>query len=155
MNCHGRVPNKTMPIVRLYRSMSHRCDDICLICNDDLASWITHALLCGHAFHAPCIIDWVRRGRSECPLCRDDPITEAEVSPTLSYAAARIARKADSAVFCSDALALGTAEAAITDRIERRIPLFDLLQLVPPTFAEGDRLLGQARMEGARLRTCV
>ena len=132
---------------RVYaKTMSHRCDDACSICNDDLATRIAHALPCGHAFHVQCIIDWFRRGRSDCPLCRDDPNIASTAAP--SYAAERITRKADLAVFCSDALALGTTEAIITDRIERHIPLFDLLQLVSPMFAKGNRLLEQAMREG-------
>lgn len=28
---------------------------------------------CGHTFHTSCIVDWLRRGNTSCPTCRNDP----------------------------------------------------------------------------------
>jgi len=42
------------------------------VCLQDDASAAT-TLPCGHAFHVSCIIDWFRRGRSACPVCRATP----------------------------------------------------------------------------------
>ena len=45
----------------------------CSICTEPLAEGGSHALACGHAFHAACICEWFRRGASSCPNCRDAP----------------------------------------------------------------------------------
>jgi hypothetical protein len=50
----------------------------CAICLDpcDAAAGGTHALPCGHRFHAACVIDWFRSlgaSHDQCPTCRDSP----------------------------------------------------------------------------------
>eukprot|EP00967_Tisochrysis_lutea_P029579 scaffold34582_cov28-Tisochrysis_lutea.AAC.3 len=50
-------------------------DEVCVICADPLADEDAsrappHTLLCGHRYHATCIIDWFRHGPDSCPLCR-------------------------------------------------------------------------------------
>ena len=44
----------------------------CPICLHEMCTHF-HELGCGHCFHTNCIVDWFRHGRSQCPLCRDDP----------------------------------------------------------------------------------
>ena len=51
-------------------------DEVCAICqvaDDDEEGDARHTLECGHGFHAGCIVQWFRRGHSECPLCRGEP----------------------------------------------------------------------------------
>lgn len=49
-------------------------DEVCPICHEALAADAArHALDgCGHAFHAACLIGWLRRGGLSCPCCRAD-----------------------------------------------------------------------------------
>lgn len=61
---------------------------VCCICQDPILQG-SHALECGHAFHADCLIEWLRMGTLTCPLCRTDLHTpEDHLSPmTLSVRA--------------------------------------------------------------------
>lgn len=45
---------------------------ICLNPLDDAS--IKHTLVCNHAFHVECIIDWFRLGHNTCPVCRDNTL---------------------------------------------------------------------------------
>jgi hypothetical protein len=50
---------------------------------DDLGRESDHALECGHAFHARCLIGWFQRGNLSCPTCRADA-HRADVFPPMS-----------------------------------------------------------------------
>ena len=44
----------------------------CAICLGDYTEGEdTITLPCGHSFHAPCVLEWLKRSR-QCPLCKDD-----------------------------------------------------------------------------------
>lgn len=45
----------------------------CVICAEEAEAADLHWLPCGHGFHTDCIVDWFRRGKKSCPLCRDEP----------------------------------------------------------------------------------
>lgn len=47
----------------------------CCVCLDDINEDKSHTLECGHSFHSSCIINWFRKGNSNCPLCNDKTIT--------------------------------------------------------------------------------
>tara|TARA_B110000444_G_C18749629_1_gene552120 strand:+ start:95 stop:583 length:489 start_codon:yes stop_codon:yes gene_type:complete len=50
---------------------------ICVICQDELCDNRSHELPeCGHYFHANCIISWFRAGHKQCPICRDNGISQ-------------------------------------------------------------------------------
>jgi hypothetical protein len=42
--------------------------DVCPICQEEGGPGVRTN--CGHEFHAPCLLDWKRRGRGDCPMCR-------------------------------------------------------------------------------------
>ena len=44
----------------------------CCICWEKMCCKDSKPLLCGHEFHANCINQWLRRGKSTCPYCRAD-----------------------------------------------------------------------------------
>lgn len=48
--------------------------DVCPICHDAMpADGSRHRIAeCGHAFHAACLISWLRTGGTSCPCCRAD-----------------------------------------------------------------------------------
>ncbi|KAH6756988.1 hypothetical protein C2S53_009222 [Perilla frutescens var. hirtella] len=47
-------------------------EKICCVCQEDLCEGEGRVatLDCNHDYHVHCIIDWLRRGRNLCPLCR-------------------------------------------------------------------------------------
>ncbi|KAH6797470.1 hypothetical protein C2S52_022024 [Perilla frutescens var. hirtella] len=47
-------------------------EKICCVCQEDLCEGEGRiaTLDCNHDYHVQCIIDWLRRGRNFCPLCR-------------------------------------------------------------------------------------
>ncbi len=42
----------------------------CSVCLEEIQGQNVHELSCGHALHATCYIQCLKRGRSSCPLCR-------------------------------------------------------------------------------------
>ena len=51
---------------------------VCAICRDEYAiDASVKELRCGHAFHKDCVVPWLRRVAS-CPMCRKNPIADAE-----------------------------------------------------------------------------
>jgi hypothetical protein len=56
---------------------------MCLICLDEFSEsddTVLHSPTCSHDYHKDCIMDWLQRnGTRECPCCRVEMITEAEV----------------------------------------------------------------------------
>lgn len=59
--------------------------DTCAICLDTVDS--AHRLECGHAFHAACLISWLRQGNLSCPCCRDNLHLPEESLPVMSVRA--------------------------------------------------------------------
>lgn len=59
----------------------------CSICLDDFQAGQKQRLLpCGHVFHATCVDEWLmaglrRKNKSECPLCKQDPLPERTTNP--------------------------------------------------------------------------
>jgi hypothetical protein len=57
---------------------------MCVICLDEFSTepdaTVLHSPTCSHDYHKDCIMDWLQRnGTRECPCCRVEMITEAEV----------------------------------------------------------------------------
>jgi len=56
----------------------------CSICLDDFMPGQKQRILpCGHVFHSSCVDEWLissltRHNRSECPLCKQDPLPQVE-----------------------------------------------------------------------------
>ena len=57
-------------------------DNTCPICLDTVDN--AHRLECGHAFHAACLISWLRQGNLSCPCCRDNLHQPEESLPIMS-----------------------------------------------------------------------
>jgi hypothetical protein len=53
----------------------------CTICLEALpaVSETTTSLDCGHAFHATCLVGWLRRGALNCPTCRTSALAHEHV----------------------------------------------------------------------------
>lgn len=69
---------------------------ICLEAMDDDAT--THTIDgCGHAFHASCLITWMRQGRMSCPACRHDLAAQNMDGMTVRARARHIRAKARNA----------------------------------------------------------
>ncbi|KAJ1890756.1 hypothetical protein LPJ66_007295 [Kickxella alabastrina] len=70
-------------------SAESRCTamDRCAICLDDergeASEDLVRVLVCGHAFHAPCIDLWLTTCCAICPLCKTELACEAK-SPLLA-----------------------------------------------------------------------
>jgi hypothetical protein len=47
----------------------------CPICHEPMTADTAHRTACGHTFHAACLGNWVSRGTTSCPLCRQDIFT--------------------------------------------------------------------------------
>lgn len=50
-------------------------DPVCSICQCECADatpGCVETLECGHAFHASCLVRWLRQGALTCPMCRGD-----------------------------------------------------------------------------------
>lgn len=52
--------------------------EICCICQEPLCEGHTHAMACGHTMHSTCVINWFSRGRTDCPMCRQQQHTEQQ-----------------------------------------------------------------------------
>ncbi len=51
-------------------SAAHPAQQQCAICLEDIVTENKHDMDCGHAFHATCLIPWLMRGNTSCPMCR-------------------------------------------------------------------------------------
>jgi len=47
---------------------------VCAICLEDNADNCFKLDPCQHQFHTACIVEHFRRGKSFCPLCRNNPL---------------------------------------------------------------------------------
>ena len=53
-------------------------EEVCCICQEPLCEGHTHAMACGHTMHSTCVINWFSRGRTDCPMCRQQQHTEQQ-----------------------------------------------------------------------------
>ena len=51
--------------------------ELCVICLSQLGE-DDYSLDCNHKYHTKCIVEWFRKGNSNCPLCNDNPLVEQE-----------------------------------------------------------------------------
>lgn len=47
-------------------------NDICSICLENIKNNKVELINCNHHFHKQCLIDWFRKGKINCPNCRND-----------------------------------------------------------------------------------
>ena len=71
-------------------------NDICVICLSELGT-DNYTLECNHKYHTKCIIEWFRKGQSNCPLCNHNPTNNTEGlfygSPLINERCSLIRRK--------------------------------------------------------------
>ena len=72
MNHHDTQENTTDELYAL-----NQLNDICVICLSNLDQ-DDYILDCNHKYHTKCIIEWFRKGNSNCPLCNDSPFLQAD-----------------------------------------------------------------------------
>lgn len=66
--CCGSFDVNSLPIL-----VADANEEACPICLEGIDRGDRyHTLPCGHAYHMDCIVPWIQKGNSKCPVCRDD-----------------------------------------------------------------------------------
>jgi hypothetical protein len=69
------------------------CCTICLEALPPFSATTIATLDCGHAFHATCLVGWLRRGTVNCPTCRTSAVAREHVPPLALRARASYLRR--------------------------------------------------------------
>mmetsp|Transcript_26904 Transcript_26904/g.41717 ORF Transcript_26904/g.41717 Transcript_26904/m.41717 type:complete len:241 (+) Transcript_26904:197-919(+) len=73
-------------------------DEVCIICLSDYGDeekdvrnehGLVHSKYCRHKFHKSCIVDWLEK-KNECPCCRNEMMTMADIEEAMENIIARM-----------------------------------------------------------------